>query len=78
MRSRVGRWTKPISFIRSKRVEAAEPESAIGALERCRERNLHFSDACRATAASEVGTTIASFDRDVDKLPDVKRIRLKG
>ena len=49
------------------------PDWVLEAVEEYRSRNVSFGDACMAAEAKSRQTTIASFDRDLDKFPDVKR-----
>lgn len=51
----------------------SESRRVLDALARVQSANVDFGDAYLASAASESGTQIASFDRDFDKFSDVKR-----
>jgi len=42
-------------------------------LERLRGTNVGFADAFLAAGGAEENVAVASFDRDLDKFPDVKR-----
>ena len=66
--------TKLLSFLQSRGIETVEFTRVADALNRCRERNAHFADAYLAASAVQLGSPIASFDRDFDKFKDVSRI----
>ena len=59
-------------------VETAEAEIVIDALKRFAAKNVDFADAWLAARAAHVGYGVASFDRDLDKFKDIRRIEPKG
>jgi len=69
---------KLLSFVQSRGIEAVEPVRMVDALQRCRDRGAHFADAYLAASSVELGSPIASFDRDFDKFKDVQRIEPKS
>jgi predicted nucleic acid-binding protein len=62
------------AFLRSRGIEAVEPQRLADALTRCQDRNAHFADAYLAAASVETGDPVGSFDRDLDKFKDVRRV----
>ena len=70
--------SKLSAFMQSRGIEAVESARVLDALNRCRDRGVHFADGYLAAAAAELGRPVASFDRDFDKFKDVRRIEPKG
>ena len=66
--------TKLLSLLQSRGIEIVEAARISNALQRCCEQNAHFADAYLAASALELGSPIASFDRDFDKFKDVDRV----
>jgi predicted nucleic acid-binding protein len=52
----------------------AERDRVLDALQRVQAANVDFGDAYLAATAAENGGKIMSFDRDLDKFADVKRV----
>ena len=61
-------------FLQSKGVRVQERARVLDALLRHRDYSVHFADAYLAAAAADSGLTVSSFDRDLDKFADVKRV----
>ena len=59
-------------------VETADAEIVIDALKRFASKNVDFADAWLAARAAHVGYGVASFDGDLDKFKDIRRIEPKG
>ena len=65
---------KLVTFLQCRGIEAVEEARLLNALTRCRDKNVHLTDAYLAACAGETKESVASFDRDFDKFPDVKRL----
>ena len=50
-----------------------ERRRVLDALTRIQAVSVDFGDAYLASIAAETGTQVASFDRDLDKFPDIQR-----
>ena len=59
-------------------IETADAAVVIDALKRFASKNVDFADAWLAARAAKVGHGVASFDRDLDKFKDIRRIEPKG
>ena len=66
--------SKLSAFLQSRGIETIESARVLDALNRCAQRNAHFTDAYLAASAAELNHPIASFDRDFDKFKDLERI----
>jgi len=65
-------------FVKRSGVRLAEKDRLLDALERVRKAGIHLVDAYLAALAAETKLPVASFDRDLDKFPDVKRFEPKA
>ncbi len=82
----VGRYRRPrnyvvsalLTLIQNAGVERADGAVVTDALRRFAATDVDFTDAWLAARAAHLGYGIASFDRDLDKLKDVKRVEPKG
>lgn len=63
------------TFLQSRGINPAERARTLDALQRHHDHNVHFADAYLAAAAAELHIPIASFDRDLDRFADVKRVQ---
>jgi len=70
--------SKLLVFLQSRGIKAHERERVLDALARHRDHNIHFADAYLAAAAAELRLAVASFDRDLDKLKDIRRFEPKA
>ena len=70
--------SKLLVFLQSRGIKLHERERVLDALARHRDHNLHFADAYLAAAGAEIGLSVASFDRDLDKFKDVRRFEPKA
>ena len=70
--------SKLIVFLQSRGIKAHERERVLDALARHRDHNAHFADAYLAAAGADSGLSVASFDRDLDKFKDVRRLKPKA
>jgi predicted nucleic acid-binding protein len=62
------------SVLNTPAFQLAEPLRVLDALARVQAANVDFGDAYIAAAAVENGIDVASFDSDLDKFPDLKRL----
>lgn len=67
-----------LTFVNRLGVRLAEKSILLDALERVQKTGIHLVDAYLAASASESGLPVASFDRDFDKIPNVKRFQPKA
>ena len=67
-----------LTIIRSSCVRAEREPELVDALLRFRDHAVDFSDAWLATKGAKSGHAVASFDRDLDKFKDVKRVEPKA
>jgi predicted nucleic acid-binding protein len=65
-------------LLQQRGVKLREGSQVLSALERLRMANVGFADAFLAASAAEEGISVASFDRDFDKLMGVMRYEPKG
>jgi predicted nucleic acid-binding protein len=65
------------TFLQSRGVKAHERERVLDALQRHHDTNVHFADAYLAATGAELGLSVSSFDRDLDKFDDVTRVEPK-
>jgi predicted nucleic acid-binding protein len=63
------------TFLQSRGIIAHERARTLDALQRHHDHNVHFADAYLAATAAELHMPIASFDRDLDRFADVKRVQ---
>ena len=70
--------SKLLVFLQSRGIKAHEHETVLDALIRHRDYNVHFADAYLAAASAESGLPVASFDRDLDRFKDLRRIEPKA
>jgi predicted nucleic acid-binding protein len=61
-----------LAFVNRWGVRLGERERLFDALERVQNTGVHLVDAYLAASAAETKLPIASFDRDLDKFPDVQ------
>jgi predicted nucleic acid-binding protein len=54
-------------------VQCQQQDVVLDAFERFVSKNVDFADALLASEAAALKLEIASFDRDLDKFPDIKR-----
>ena len=66
-----------LSFVNRLGVRLAERELLLDALERVQKTGIHLVDAYLAASAIESKLPVASFDRDFDKFPNVRRFEPK-
>jgi predicted nucleic acid-binding protein len=55
----------------------AGPGWLLGAVDEFRSRNISFGDACIAAEARQENLPVASFDKDLDSFPGIKRFEPK-
>jgi predicted nucleic acid-binding protein len=67
-----------LSFLDSPGVRLHEKARLRDALERHRDNNVHFADAYLAATAAELEIAVASFDRDLDRFKDIRRVEPKA
>jgi predicted nucleic-acid-binding protein len=67
-----------LAIIESACVETANADVVTDALKRFASANVDFADAWLAARAAKVGDGVASFDRDLDKFKNIKRVEPKG
>jgi predicted nucleic acid-binding protein len=65
------------TFLQSRGVKAHERERVLDALQRHHDTNVHFADAYLAATGAELGLSVSSFDRDLDKFDGVNRVEPK-
>jgi len=70
--------SKLLVFLQSRGIKLHERERVLDALARHRDHHIHFADAYLAAAGAEIGLSVASFDRDLDKFKDVRRFEPKA
>ena len=70
--------SKLLVFLQSRGIKAHEQERVLDALARHRDHNIHFADAYLAAAGADSGLPVASFDRDLDRFKDVRRLEPKA
>jgi predicted nucleic acid-binding protein len=75
--SRVDIAEKLSLFVQHQGIEMIEKGVTLDALDSCRAKKVHLSDAYLAACAADSKTPVASFDRDFDKFPDVVRAEMK-
>jgi predicted nucleic acid-binding protein len=61
-------------LLRSRGIETWERDRMCSALDRHCDQNVHFANAYLAAACAERFLPIASFDRDLDKFADARRV----
>ena len=67
-----------LATVRSPFVRADQEHQIVDALLRFRDYGVDFADAWLASIAASGAHEIASFDRDLDKFKDIKRLEPKG
>jgi predicted nucleic acid-binding protein len=65
------------TFLQSRGIKAHERERVLDALQRHQGTNVHFADAYLAGSGAELGLSVSSFDRDLDKFDDITRVEPK-
>ena len=65
------------TFLQSRGIKTHERDRVLDALQRHHDTNVHFADAYLAAAGAELGLSVSSFDRDLDKFDDVTRVEPK-
>jgi predicted nucleic acid-binding protein len=65
------------TFLQSRGIKAHERDRVLDALQRHHDTNVHFADAYLAASGAELGLSVSSFDRDLDKFADVTRVEPK-
>jgi predicted nucleic acid-binding protein len=65
---------KLLVFLQCRGIKAHERDRVLDALVRHRDHSVHFADAYLAAAGTDSGLSVASFDRDLDKFKDVRRL----
>jgi predicted nucleic acid-binding protein len=73
-RSRVQVAQALLALIQNACIETMEKNLVIDALGRFENTNVDFADAWLAARAAQCGYAVASFDRDLDKFKDIKRV----
>jgi predicted nucleic-acid-binding protein len=73
-RSRVDVANVLLALVQNAGIETVEADIVTDALRRFAAFNVDFADAWLAARAARDGHAIASFDRDLDKFKDIKRI----
>lgn len=69
--------TALLAVIQNVGVETADAEIVSDALRRFAAVNVDFADAWLAARATHLGHGVASFDRDLDRFKDIRRIEPK-
>ncbi len=69
--------TALLAVVQNAGVETAEAEIVADALRRFAAAKVDFADAWLAARAAQLGFGVASFDRDLDKFKDIRRIEPK-
>jgi len=77
-RARVEVANTLLAIVRSPYVRADKEQELVDALLRFRDHGVDFADAWLAAIAVSGGQEIASFDRDLDKFKDAKRLEPKA
>jgi len=77
-RARVDVANSLLATVRSPFVRVEKEHQLVDALLRFRDHGVDFADAWLAAIAASGAHEIASFDRDLDKFKDVKRLEPKG
>jgi len=67
-----------MAVIQNTGVETAESGIVTDALRRYSAANVDFADAWLAARAAHLGFDVASFDRDLDKFKDIRRVEPRG
>jgi predicted nucleic acid-binding protein len=63
-----------LAIIQNAGIETMEADVVTDALQRFAAFNVDFSDAWLASRATRLRRPVASFDRDLDKFKDIKRV----
>lgn len=66
------------AFLQSRGIRVEEEERILEALQRHREKNVHFADAYLAACAAEKEIPVVSFDRDFGWFDDIRWIEPKA
>jgi len=64
---------KLLMLLRQPGLKIRDAAQVFSALERLRAANVGFADAFLAAGGAAENVAVASFDRDLDKFPDIKR-----
>lgn len=70
--------TALLAVVQNAGVETAEAEIVGDALRRFAGAKVDFADAWLAARAAQLGFGVASFDRDLDKFKDIRRVEPKA
>lgn len=70
--------TALLAVVQNAGVETAETEIVADALRRYAGAKVDFADAWLAARAAHLGFGVASFDRDIDKFKDIRRVEPKA
>jgi predicted nucleic acid-binding protein len=69
---------KLLMLLRQPGLKIRDAAQVFSALERLRATNVGFADAFLAAGGAEENVAVASFDRDLDKFPDITRFEPAG
>lgn len=62
-----------LSFVQSEGIASLEAARIVDALRRFKRTSVDFADAWLAASGAECHREVASFDRDLDRFPDIER-----